>query len=210
MGADGAPRKVIGCHKGRDIMFKVDQQDSDSYIVNSKHILALRAGFDTNVKSENRNSRRQCSVDYKKGELVNISVSDYLKLPFTARRSLKGYKGVLTKLGECADKLPHPWLFGMWLGDGTSVSPEITQSKNAVEAIKNIYKSSEDNGYCCVVPPSKDKETTVTLSLKGGFKKFLREEGVLGNKHIPAKWKRGCYSDRLELLAGLIDSHGLS
>ncbi|BAV80986.1 putative helicase [Vibrio phage RYC] len=205
MGDDGSPREVLGLSRGRDVMYRVDQTDGDSYTVNSKHVLALRAGYDTNYDGGTRSKSRRCGVDFKKGDYVNISVSEYLKLPFTARRSLKGYKGILRNLDNGA-KVRHPWLLGMWLGDGDSDSARITQANTANECISEFYKISEDFNYS--ISEIAPKDSVKRYSFTNGLRRYLRENNLLKNKHIPKEWLCSSWDTRVELLSGLLDSDG--
>lgn len=201
MGDDGGPRNVTDLSRGRDTLYCIDQRDGMSYTVNSKHPLSLRAGYDT----INQAMGRRSSVDYKKGEVVNMSVPEYLQLPSSARRSLKGYKGVLTKLDN-GMKIKTPWLVGMWLGDGDSNASRITQSHSALEAIEGIYKEATSVGYG--VSKVATNDSTTRYSIIGGFRNYLDANNLLNNKHIPTEWLCTNWEDRVELLSGLLDSDG--
>ncbi|AUR87585.1 hedgehog/hint domain protein [Vibrio phage 1.101.O._10N.261.45.C6] len=207
MGDDGSPRTVLGSHSGTDMMYKVTQQDGVSYVTNSRHILSLRAGFDTNVKGKDRNSSRRCSVNYKKGQIVNISVTDYLKLPKLAKRALKGYKGVLRNL-DSGYELKHPWLIGLWLGDGNSAGARITQANSAKEVFTCLEGVAKEFAYGLTVREIPSSSTTSTISLTGGFQDYLRSQNLIKNKHIPREWLTASWETRTELLSGLLDSDG--
>ena len=206
MGDDGTKREVKKLHKGVDTLYKVSQLDGVDYTVNSKHTLSLRAGFDTVVKGTDRSNSRRCAVDYKKGQVVNIDIQDYINLPTLAKRSLKGYKGFIQE-GEDSN-IKHPWLLGMWLGDGHTDQARITLAKNNVEIIDKIEGIVEEEGYYITVPPSCDRETTYTYSIGGGFRTYLSKQGLIGCKHIPKPLLLGSKQERLQLLAGIIDSDG--
>ena len=60
MGDDSTPRNVLSLARGREQMYKVCQENGDSYIVNSSHILSL--------------------YNPKKKQIVDISIKDYLCL----------------------------------------------------------------------------------------------------------------------------------
>ena len=106
-----------------------------------------------------------------------------------------------------ADLAIDPYLMGLWLGDGTSTAPDITCQRDdephyrqkAVAACENWRIRSERKGVL-----------TCTLSRGPAplFKIRLRELGLLGNKHIPGKYLRAGFYQRLQLLQGLVDSDG--
>lgn len=72
MGIDGQPRTVQSLIRGNDRLFKVNQSNGMSYVVNEGHILALEFFFE--------------------GNYVNTSLHDYMNLPEDIRMNCKGYK----------------------------------------------------------------------------------------------------------------------
>lgn len=206
MGDDGTKREVKKVHKGFDTLYNIGQCDGVTYTVNSKHTLSLRAGFDTVIKGPDRNKSRRCAVDYKKGQIVNIDVQDYIKLPALAKRSLKGYKGSIQE--GITSNIKHPWLLGMWLGDGHTNQARITLAKSNVEIIDKIEDIVREEDYYITVPPSCDRDTTYTYSIGGGFRTYLTKHSLIGFKHIPKDLLLGSREERLQLLAGIIDSDG--
>ena len=99
--------------------------------------------------------------------------------------------------------LVHPYILGAWLGDGTTGEGLICHSKDDWEVVSEIIAL----GYV----PSKrwiHKDTGVHYSRFDKLRDDLREIGVLSNKHIPDQYLMGSASQRMELLAGLIDTDG--
>lgn len=83
MGLDGKDRTVVELIRGKGKMFKVDQSDANSYIVNEGHILSLMYAGDEPFEG------------HVKGDVINISVYDYVSLPDTdTKKMLKGYRYV--------------------------------------------------------------------------------------------------------------------
>jgi superfamily II DNA or RNA helicase len=137
MGDDSTPRNVLSLARGREQMYKITNTQGDSYTVNESHILSLKCFSNYGNK-------------YKKGEIVDISVKDYLNLPksFHGKKApLLGYKvGInFSKINIDSD----PYLFG-----------------------------------------------------------FHLEDNLTNNKYIPHEYKCNDRQTRLNLLAGIIDSHG--
>lgn len=101
-----------------------------------------------------------------------------------------------------ASDLPlDPYFFGCWLGDGSSTKPCITHAADDrahIDAIvsRGLRISTECSGG------------TVTYFSGQGVLEALRALGVRGRKSIPEIYQRASESQRLDLLAGLIDTDG--
>ena len=167
MGDDSMPRNVLTLARGREQMYKISSKKGDSYICNESHILSLKSSTNYSKKM-------------KKGDIIDISVIDYLNLP----KSFHGRGGIL--LGyktsvefESKEIKYDPYLLGYWLGDGTSRHTG-SQYDYRINSIKN----------------------------KNSFKDFLRDNNLLNNKHIPYNYLCNSRDIRLSLLAGIIDSDG--
>src|SRR5260221_11206888 len=99
---------------------------------------------------------------------------------------------VATALPLCmpdADLPLPPYVLGVWLGDGTSSSAQFTS------ADPEIAMLVEGQGLGA-------------LKSHGSVTGILRGLGVLGNKHIPARYLRASEPQRRALLAGLLDTDG--
>ena len=198
MGDDSTPRNVLSLAKGKEQMYKITNIRGDTYTVNESHILSLKTSSNYGYK-------------YIKGEIVDISIKDYLNLP----KSFHGKGGALLgyKVGvEFKETIVEfdPYLFGFWLGDGTSSSPSITTQdsvilKYIIDLFKNKYTdlylryhSKYDYRVCGIgTKPNRNR-----------FLNFLKNKNLLNNKHIPYDYKCNDRQTRLKLLAGLIDSDG--
>jgi superfamily II DNA or RNA helicase len=101
MGDDSTPRKVLSLARGREQMYKISSKMGDSYICNESHILSLK--FSTNY-----------SEQFQKGEIIDISVKEFLDLPKSCHGILCGYKVSV----EFAEKELDfdPYFLGYWLG----------------------------------------------------------------------------------------------
>lgn len=96
----------------------------------------------------------------------------------------------------------HPYWFGVWLGDGTSSSGTICCCKKDVNVIKKCSEIYEPSSHWV------HKTTGVLYFYFSGLRKLLRKIGVYENKHIPEEYKRSSIQQRLELLAGIVDTDG--
>jgi len=210
MGVDSTPRKVKSLKRGKEQMYVVKQKSGENYKVNASHILSL------NEKTQKRMHRTTDTngnrvIDYSKPPLhpvkefiTNISVKEYLKLTKSRKSKLKGYIAPCLEFKETT--LPiDPYYLGLWLGDGskhdirsiTNVDPEIKQYlENAFEGRwKNITYIADSNS---------------TIDLKEAFKSLynLTNCTKLFHKYIPKEYLINSKKNRLQLLAGLIDSDG--
>ncbi|MDE2233226.1 MAG: hypothetical protein KGJ90_03815 [Patescibacteria group bacterium] len=103
-----------------------------------------------------------------------------------------------------AKELPiHPYALGVWLGDGKSSDASICWAVKD-EVIVNAFTSLVGN-------PSWTTTHRTTGVKYAGFKQLnpvLKKLSLLNNKHIPDVYKYGSIEQRLQLLAGLIDTDG--
>lgn len=200
MGDDSTPRNVLSLARGRETMYKIIPKRGTPYIVNESHILSLKA-------STNKGK-------YKKGQVYDIPLKEYLKLPKTyhGRGSpLVGYKVPVNFQEKQVDI--DPYLIGMWLGDGSSHTSIITnQDAPVLKYIKEKVKE-----YDCYLQYYSQYDYRINSLLKRGnqftgcknyFLKKLKELNLINNKHIPYIYKCNSRENRLKLLAGLIDSDG--
>lgn len=99
----------------------------------------------------------------------------------------------------------HPYVLGLWLGDGESAGSRITcteidYSHYSDKLISLGYEVSEFR---------LDPRTTATGYFTiYGIRSKLRDLGVLGNKHVPEAYQRSSIEQRLGLIRGLIDTDG--
>lgn len=210
MGPDSTERTVHTLYNGTDKMVEIQPIKGSSFIVNENHVLSL-------IKT--RRYGQEYKRKYKDGRkrihnpIINIKVKDYLKLPTSLQADLKLYRtGV--EFEQKSLEIP-PYIFGLWLGDGNSNSSALTTMD---EEIKNEWCE-----YAKVVGHdirtkdqlnNKSKIYFITAGRTGGQKSrnkmfnILTSLGVISNKHIPQQYLTGSKEQRLELLAGLIDTDG--
>ena len=120
------------------------------------------------------------------------------------------YRVKISKPLEFPEKdLPiHPYVLGLWLGDGCSEDGYITSYINdSVDIINNI----ESFGYF-VSSIKDDSGNNYRLRIQDEYgvplKILLRENDLLSNKHIPYIYFIGSTEQRLHLLQGLMDTDG--
>lgn len=205
MGPDSYPRTVGNVNSGQEMMYEITSKDKHrdiKYGCNESHILTLK----------------YCSDDYrydaKQGDILDITVGDYLKLTDRQKRLLQGFTvGVEFEKKE----LPiPPYILGSWLGDGNSRASSITTMDQEMVDVWTNYADQigmqvriQENRQ-----PNKSKNYFITSGEQFGksdrnpFMNSLRELELIQNKHIPNCYLRTNKADRLQLLAGLIDTDG--
>ena len=103
-------------------------------------------------------------------------------------------------LGKKA-KLPiPPYALGVWLGDGTSKSADVTCHTDDQAHVKGRI---EAEGF-----PTSSRKDEYCFGVRGGFSRLLKENNLIRNKHIPEAYFHSSFDQRMALLQGLIDTDG--
>jgi replicative DNA helicase len=198
MGDDSTPRTVLSLARGRGELFKIIPWQGDSYSCNKEHILCLQR---TRTKVHRTDGRKP---DQLHGQIREIAVQDYLNLSKGQKHILKTYR-VPVSFPEKPLPIP-PYLLGLWLGDGSSHEMSITTAD--VEIVDYLKQYCGVSGFTLTQKHNHDGKANLYRVCKGNMCKILRENGLIKNKHIPYIFKCNSEKNRLELLAGLIDTDG--
>ena len=197
MGPDSNPRNVISTGFGEEEMFKVKPHRGEEWSCNKSHILHLACGKNLDKK-------------HVKGSLHNYSITEYVELPSRVRVALKLRRVPVDFPSR--ETAVDPYFIGLWLGDGEKTRPVI--STVDVEIVDYLRKFASDYGmrvsqyekregfcprYGIVDTKGRDSPLKDHVSLDCVC------EGV---KRIPDEYKINSRSNRLHLLAGLLDSDG--
>ena len=86
MGDDSTPRRILSLARGSEMMYDVIPTKGDKYTVNESHILSLKI---TNIGKDRLTILGE---KYHSGDIVDISVLDYLTVSKTAKHVLKGFR----------------------------------------------------------------------------------------------------------------------
>lgn len=112
-------------------------------------------------------------------------------------------------IGEKKDLHIHPYALGAWLGDGTNTKPWLNNDKKDLAIIDKMISLGYDKRKEYV-----HKTTGVISSVFGRkFQDGLQHYGMCyynrkTEKHIPDEFFSASLEQRLELLAGLLDTDG--
>ena len=203
MGDDGTPRNVLSLAHGQEQMYKITLRNGDSFTCNESHILSLQ------VSAGNRYKQ------YRGGDIVNISIKDYLQLPeWVKEKVLKAYKKPIDNFGWNNHGFDiEPYMYGLWLGDGNSRHFSFTINNNDTEVIQYIknyavkhnleIREANENGDCTTY--HLHKGTANSLPYK---ELNLVHVSAHNGKHVFPTYKYADGITRLQVLAGLLDTDG--
>jgi len=210
LGPDGGVRNVLSVASGREPLYRVTPRKGNAYVVNASHILSLR-------KTPGSDGLRLAdgSLVPADADVVNVNVETLLRSNATARHCLKGWRApaIATFPDACGERHFPPYLLGAWLGDGSTDRASITKPFGPM--VEEWIAFGKRFGYEVRKVDSDGSRCPTWLITKGHggigwncVQQLLREAGVARNRHIPAEYKTAPLADRLELIAGLIDSDG--
>lgn len=133
--------------------------------------------------------------------------SDLFTTRTKKRRGENGTKRAQLQISEplqLPDKdLPiDPYVLGLWLGDGASASGRISVGEKDKDAILKLLR---ERG--CSLTASRQNGAVWTIRV-AGLTRLLRQNNLLGNKHVPEPYLRGSIAQRRALLQGFVDSDG--
>ena len=186
-GLNGEPTKIIGIS---------DKSNCNQLITfsNGSKILAHEEHLWTVSKRGNKNPLTITTSEIKK---------DYQYTEKNGKKRYRYHLPFIKPIQYPKTELPlDPYFLGLWLGDGSSTKPCITHDPKDIESIEHIpYKIST------ICTHTETGVKTTYFSHQGIIKK-IKELHLYNNKHIPRIYLEACVEDRLQLLAGLIDSDG--
>jgi replicative DNA helicase len=197
MGPDSKPRNVLSLARGHEMMYWIHQSFGMSYRVNESHVISLK-------RSKNEGK-------WAHGDVLNISVAEAKDKGPGFFSRWKGYKVQV--------EFPHrdlpldPYFLGIWLGDGSKTSCKIYNTDREVIDYLHEYADSRQE---YVIESEMDRPCSGFL-ITGGRSQASRDSsvrstvnrlGLLNDKRIPRAYLVNSTSNRLQLLAGLLDSDG--
>lgn len=189
-GIDGLPVKVKAIGKKVYLDRKVTLTTGETFIVHQDHEWTV----------VDRKTRRTETFETKEMEARKVVLVD-------ERSGKKAYRFRLPKVRPLVlpnAELPiHPYFFGVWLGDGTSRAAQFCFCEKDHQPFDKVTAL----GYSASVV----KKHPVTGVMYANYCKLvskLRQLNVIDNKHIPTAYLRASIEQRLELLAGLVDTDG--
>ncbi|MFZ4411470.1 MAG: DnaB-like helicase C-terminal domain-containing protein [Bacteroidales bacterium] len=196
MGDDSTPRTVLGLARGEEMLYNVAQANGDDYVINESHILSLKGSSTTKLQ-------------YAYGEVFDIQLTDYLQKGIDFKKRVKGYK-VPVDFSKKELEI-DPYILGAWLGDGTTSKPEFTAAVCETPLIDYINKWADSQNLHAAMKEYESGILTIRINGERQVNPFLntlRTLKLTEGKYIPHNFLTSSREDRLQLLAGLLDTDG--
>lgn len=215
MGPDGLPRTVLGTTRGYGPMLEVVPKRGMRWTCNDAHVLTLQR---VRERAEPR-----CTKDGG-GDLVDMPVLDFLQGTKHLRHIHKQLRVPVEEFHPashvCFGGLPiPPYILGLLLGDGSitrdvglttagaEIEREFAQWVGAVDGMRVRRAERHDSAMLWAA-----QEKRAGMSHWSPVAEALRGLGLMGkgsaDKFIPYAYRVASRADRLEMLAGLIDTDG--
>ena len=193
---EGRPVRVIAVHPKHHTTHTVTMADGSQYKCHFRHEWKV---YDR---------KRQKEVIIETQEMIgNLKIREKVSGKEKIRNR---YMLPLTKpiVGEKKELPVKPYTLGAWLGDGTNKSPRLTCPKSD----EVIFDSVEKDGYIkkqTYIHKTTGVPTSVFYGLREDLSKIdMCHSQRVCEKHIPEIYLTASIEDRLELLAGLLDTDG--
>ena len=211
MGPDGNPRWVRSISKGYGEIVEIVPKKGQPWRCNLDHILTLvRTGETDDANQRKRN---------RDGEVLEVTVRDWLGWSKYRKHIYKLFRVGVEFPAHVQEALPvEPYLLGLLLGDGSlsrgvtsicSPDPEIIEYCRDAAIAWGLHLSKDSS-------PDRAPSHTFSQGQSRGAENpltgALRRLGIHGDraemKHIPECYRVAPRLDRLDLLAGLLDTDG--
>lgn len=195
----GRANRVEYLHNGISNGYRIIPKLGEPFVVSSQHILTLK------VLKEFYDKRTGHMTTCGEYDLVDVTIEDYLKWSNHKKRRASLYRPAV-EYAEKEQTIP-PYILGSWIGDG--YAREVTICNPDEEVISEWREYAHKNGLELVQRCDK-----LSYGISGENKKpntvlrAFKDLGVINNKHIPLNYLTGSREQRLELLAGLLDTDG--
>lgn len=194
MGPDSTPRIVMSTTAGVGPLFRITPSKGSPWVCNSCHVMTL--------------------VDTRTSEVIDVPLDEHLRKGRTVQALWK-----LFSVGvdfAAASVLPiDPYVAGIWLGDGTKSLTSFMVSKPDTEIRDALRIFAATIGAKCIDRkyPGKCPAYHITMGRvgRGGFDLLATMRSLFGSGRavrIPKTYLTSCADDRLQLLAGLLDTDG--
>ena len=192
---DGFPTEVLAISEDGEANQEIEFTNGETITCHARHEWPV---FDRTKNSNHRN----CMFKYETKQMRDQGVWYGEHGKRGGRAKFQVDVNVPVQMPEINLSI-HPYILGFWLGDGSTGKNCITYHPDDMDVVEKF----EDLGI---------KETTLVKHSKTGIftsyfrslYSLLKNNPVWNNKHIPDVYFTASIEQRLELLAGLIDSDG--
>ena len=184
MGDDSTPRKVQSLARGRDKMYDVIPIKGEKYTVNEEHILCLKASGFPKFSANKHNANTSFNIQWIENNKFQSKTFTYNNIEQREVRRLEAeafFDDIKRNKNTCENILE------------ISIKNYLTLS-NKMKACLKGYKVSID---------FPEKDVPIDPYLIG----YWLGDGTSNNKDIPLLYKCNSRTNRLKLLAGLLDGN---
>lgn len=193
---------VQALHNGTSNGYKIIPNKGKPFIVSANHILTL------SLQNEVYDKAKGCKTTNGTSQIIDIMIEDYLKASKHFKHRCKLFRPAINY--DTKDQTIDPYILGAWLGDGISSQNQICSADQ--EIIDAIYNYGKVESYEVHDLPSQQAKCHI-FSINGNgrsgyFRTKLKDLDLVDNKHIPLNYLTGDREQRLQLLAGLLDTDG--
>lgn len=214
MGPDSRPRMVLAVTRGNGPLYRVSQTSAMDYVVNDAHILSLKksksCALDRGERSKAGNWRRPQGRYADWPEITNINVKQALEQSRRWCSHFRGWRAGVLNLSHRQLRI-DPYFLGLWLGDGTGREMRITTADSEVVEWCGEYASRVGLRLTLNGKPgnkARDLGFVDTPGKRNRLWSCFKSYDLPNNKHIPTDFLLNSESNRLQLLAGIIDTDG--
>lgn len=207
MGPDSNARNVLELNRGVGKMVKIIPIKGTPFVVNEDHVLTL-VRTNTTLASK------------KNGQIVDVSVKDWMTWSKTQKHLYKLFH-VSVDFSTTQRQLIDPYFLGVLLGDGgfldvisvTTADPEIVETVMRQSRVFGLHVNAYSG--------SSGKAKIYKMAGRNGGDVSTRHNALLEqlrslhlakvsceDKFIPRSYLTGSRTERLKLLAGLLDTDG--
>lgn len=189
VGADGLFKRILAIHNPCKMEYKVVFSDGEEIVCHGNH--------EWHVYDRHRQQVVDIETHEMIGKLRDKDEHYRFQVPF-----------VDVENGEEKELPVDPYTLGAWLGDGRNTNPDICGADSDYAIIQKIL----DNGYE-IAWQTKHRTTGVMYYGFKGLRDQLQSCGMCHSrhrsvKHIPDEYFTASVEQRLQLLAGLLDTDG--
>lgn len=220
MGPDGLPRVVKCLHRGNQTFYKITINKDEPIYCNEDHILALKMTPLISQSTFEKFKCRKSMIPKLSHQHINMSIKEYINKNNKFKRNTKMYYSSLLEFPE--KELPiDPYILGLIIGDGylrtkpwtcsiTTMDHEISEYwcnywNNLGFDIQVFTKKNNKASAYQLTTHHKGRNNALVDLVKN---KFIDMDFESGKKHIPDIYKVNSSHNRLQLLAGIIDTDG--
>jgi hypothetical protein len=152
--------------------------------------------------------------DRRVGDEPNVRTTDQIAATLRIGREYNHHVRLAAMVNRPERELPvEPYTFGIWLGDGTSSTAEITTADDQVlEEIRAdgyaVWRATAPLAYRIGGTHRTRDPKSGRFRADSSLNSTLRLMGQFGNKHVPREYLDASTRQRMSLLQGLMDSDG--